>query len=253
MNFAETIRAQDFDRYLAAAFVPQPKRDTYFLLCAFNNELARARAVASQPMLAMIRLHWWREVVEGTRRRHEIAEPLADALDQGTLHRETLLGMIAAREIEADDEVADSETFRSLTAGTAGLFAEAAGRLCDAPEPCLPRLRALGTAYGIAAQIGNLPALAAAGRCLLPADLLAQHGLLPEDVIADPARAAPVVAVLAGQALSLIAAHGGWLSRAAMPAALPTVLARGDLRRIARRRLLPDLLGFLASGLIGRV
>lgn len=253
MTLAATIRTQDYDRYLAAAFVPASKRETYFLLCAFNTELARARAVASQPMLALIRLHWWREVVEGVERHHEIARPLYQALEQGQLHRDTLLHMIAAREIEADDEVADGETFRALASGTAGLFAEATGRLCDAPDATWPRLRNLGTAYGIAAQIGNLQALAAAQRCLLPADLLAQHGLQREDVIADPRCAQPVVRVLAGQALSLIKANGGWLPATAIAAAVPSVLARRDLRRLQRQRLLADTLAVLAAGMLRRI
>ena len=34
-------------------------------LYAFNHELARAREAVSEPPLALIRLQWWREVVEG--------------------------------------------------------------------------------------------------------------------------------------------------------------------------------------------
>ena len=68
------------------------------MLYAFNHELARAREVASEPMLALIRLQWWREVVEGTRRRHEVAGPLGAALDTGVLRAEDLAGMIDGRE-----------------------------------------------------------------------------------------------------------------------------------------------------------
>ena len=47
-----------------------------------------------KPPLALIRLQWWREVVEGARRRHEVAEPLSAAIDAGALRREDLLGLL---------------------------------------------------------------------------------------------------------------------------------------------------------------
>ena len=74
-----------------ALFAPADRRETLFLLYAFNHELARAREVASQPTLALIRLQWWREVIEGARRRHEVAAPLGEALDAGRLDAADLL------------------------------------------------------------------------------------------------------------------------------------------------------------------
>ena len=71
-------------------------------LYAFNHELARAREVVSEPPLALIRLQWWREVVEGAYRRHEVAEPLRAAVDAGELDRGDLLRLIDAREAEAE-------------------------------------------------------------------------------------------------------------------------------------------------------
>ena len=58
-------------------------REGLALLYLFNHELARAREVASEPILALIRLNWWREVVEGQAKHHEIATPLHAALAAG--------------------------------------------------------------------------------------------------------------------------------------------------------------------------
>ena len=80
---AALVRRHDPDRFLTALFAPADKRDTLLTLYAFNHELARAREVVSEPPLALIRLHWWREVVEGAQRRHEVAEPLSAALTAG--------------------------------------------------------------------------------------------------------------------------------------------------------------------------
>ena len=99
-TIAALVRRHDPDRFLTALFAPQAKRDALLTLYAFNHELARAREVASEPTLALIRLQWWREVVEGTRRRHEVAEPLTAALEEGALDRGDLLALTEAREIE---------------------------------------------------------------------------------------------------------------------------------------------------------
>ncbi|HJS85035.1 MAG TPA: squalene/phytoene synthase family protein, partial [Acetobacteraceae bacterium] len=102
---ASLVRRNDPDRFLTALFAPAARRETLFVLYAFNSELARARAVVSEPMLALMRLHWWREVVEGARRRHEVAGPLGAALDAGALRAGDLAALIDAREIEAESVI----------------------------------------------------------------------------------------------------------------------------------------------------
>src|SRR5438105_1963082 len=99
------VRRHDPDRFLTALFAPQDRRELLFLLYAFNHELARAREVVSEPMLALIRLQWWREVVQGERRRHEVAGPLGEALDAGRLDPEDLQAMIDGRELETEPAV----------------------------------------------------------------------------------------------------------------------------------------------------
>ena len=65
----EVVRQHDPDRYFTALFAPAARREALFVLYAFNHELARARESVRQPMAALIRLQWWREVVEGQRTR----------------------------------------------------------------------------------------------------------------------------------------------------------------------------------------
>src|SRR5579872_4109903 len=105
MSLAEFVRRHDPDRYLTALFAPPDRREVLFTLYAFNHELARAREVVTEPPLALIRLQWWREVVEGARRRHEVAGPLGEALDAGRLDAGELRAMIEGREAEADTAI----------------------------------------------------------------------------------------------------------------------------------------------------
>ncbi len=128
------VRRADPDRFLTALFAPADRREALFTLYAFNNELARGRDAASNPMLALIRLQWWREVVEGAAQAHEVATPLATLLAAGVLDRAELEAVVDAREAEADVIETLEEWRAMLLAGPGGLAA-AAGRLLGAPAP----------------------------------------------------------------------------------------------------------------------
>ncbi|MFZ6764429.1 phytoene/squalene synthase family protein [Pseudoroseomonas sp. WGS1072] len=239
---AALARQHDPDRFLCALFAPAARREELFLLTAFNHELARARLATSNPMTALIRLQWWRdavaEAVEGRpARRHEVAAPLAGAIRAGRLDAADLNGMIDAREAETEEEMPSRGALFAYLRGTAGGFAVAAGRALGAPAESLPGLQAVGAAYGLAGVLRGIPAQARHGRSLLPADLLAEHGLTPADVARDPRQAGVAAAgrVLAGEGLGLLREGRSRLSalpRAAVAAALPGRLAARDLRRM---------------------
>ncbi len=253
---AALVRRHDPDRFLTALFAPAERRDALLVLYAFNHELARAREVASEPPLALIRLQWWREVVEGEPRRHEVASPLSQAIAAGALDRGLLLPLIEAREAEAYDDFATLADWRAwLLAGAGGLAVAAAAALgASRPEAVRP----FGAAYGVAGLLRASGVLAAQGRCLLPHDLLARHGLSPEGCIHDPAAA---TAQAAGaeevrEGTALLEAPPGAVPRAAVAAALPAVLARRDLRRwpeVALPRRFGDRIAVTVAGLTGRV
>jgi 15-cis-phytoene synthase len=248
---AMLVRRNDPDRFLTALFAPPERRETLFVLYAFNHELARARAVVSEPMLALIRLQWWREVVEGARRRHEVAGPLGAALDAGALDAADLAAMIDAREMEAEPVIPTLDAWRAYLDGSAGALAVAAGRLLGAQDP--EALRGPGAAYGAAAVLRGVPVLARRQRCLLPADVLARHGLSVEAAISAPL-AAPELAAMRDLAREAAAWLGPVprLPRHARAAALPMVLARRDLARAAPlplRRGLADRLAVVRAAL----
>jgi phytoene synthase len=252
---AALVRRHDPDRFLTALFAPPRRRDALLTLYAFNHELARAREVVSEPPLALIRLQWWREVVEGAPRRHEVAEPLVAAIDAGALDRSDLLALIDAREIEAEPSIETLQAWLGYLRGTAGGLAVAAGRLLGASDP--EALRSAGAAYGLAGLLRSVSAHARQGRCLLPDDVLAEHALTVQHVIADPAAPAVMSAVrrLADEGFGLLArpAH---VPRQAIAAALPIVLARRDLKRapvFTRQRGLGDRLAVTLAGFAGRV
>jgi 15-cis-phytoene synthase len=254
---ATLVRRHDPDRFLTALFAPPDRRDALLTLYAFNHELARAREVASQPPLALIRLQWWREVVEGQQKRHEVAWPLSEVIAAGLLKPTDLLPIIEAREAEAYGDFETMNDWREwLLAGSGGLAVAAATAL-GASEPEV--FRHCGAAYGAAGLLRTSHLMAAQERCLLPRDMLLRHGLSPEAFIHDPASAAARAAlddlVLEGQA-QLDHLRGISLPRLAIAAALPAALARRDLARrtpIPAPRGLRDRLAVVFAGITGRL
>ncbi len=244
----EFVRRRDPDRFLTALFAPPERRTALLALYAFNHELARAREAAREPTLALVRLQWWREVVEGSAKHHEVATPLAAAVAAGALVRDDLLTLIDAREIEASGSIPTREVWCAYLRGTAGGVAVTAARTLGAVTP--ETFRDLGAAYGAAGVLRSVPALAAQARCLLPVDVLAAKGLSLEAVIAAPT--APgvqaVLRELAAEGKGMLAGENRRFPRAVVAAGLPAVLAGRDFSRIERGRALP-----LQRGLADRV
>ncbi|RKK06072.1 squalene/phytoene synthase family protein, partial [Teichococcus wenyumeiae] len=231
-ELAALARRHDPDRFLCALFAPPKARETLFLLTAFNHELARARAATSNTMTGLIRLQWWRDVVEEAAagnppRRHEVAQPLAEAIRAGQLLPEELLPLVDAREAEVEEEMPSRDALLAFLRGSAGGYAVVAGRVLEAPPAAMPHLQAAGAAYGMAGVLRGIGIQAGQGHCLLPSDLLEQHGLTPADVARDPGTpaVATVARALAEETLASLraarAALRGVLPREALAAALP--------------------------------
>lgn len=103
----DLVRGADRDRFLGALFAPEPQRDGLLALLAFDLELARTRSVTREPMLARIRLEWWREAMAeaagtGKPRAQPIVEALSETVRRHRLPLESLVRLIDAREEEIE-------------------------------------------------------------------------------------------------------------------------------------------------------
>ncbi len=94
---ADIVARGDPERFQAAMAAPIAARRVLFPLYAFNVEVARAPWVTEEPMIAEMRLQWWRdaleEIAEGREvRKHEVTTPLAEVLDaRGAAHLDKLV------------------------------------------------------------------------------------------------------------------------------------------------------------------
>lgn len=163
---AQIVERGDPARFAAVMAAPVPLRARLFPIYAFNVEVARAPWVTQEPMIAEMRLQWWRDVLDEIRsgapvRRHEVAVPLAHVLTRAGADR--LDALIDARRWDiARDPFEDAADFGNyIDATSGGLLLTAARALGDAPtEPVMQA----GFAQGLANWLMAVPRLEAAGR-----------------------------------------------------------------------------------------
>jgi hypothetical protein len=72
---AEMVARGDPDRFRAAMAAPLAARQMLFPLYAFNIEVSRAPWVTAEPIIAEMRLQFWRDVIEETRGRQKAPRP----------------------------------------------------------------------------------------------------------------------------------------------------------------------------------
>jgi phytoene/squalene synthetase len=220
---AQLVETGDPERFAAVMAAPVAARARLFPLYAFNIEVSRAPWVTSEPMIAEMRLQWWRDALEeirerGVVRRHEVVTPLAHILRVEDAER--LDDLILARRWDIErDPFEDMEAFRQHIRDTSGGLLVVAGQVLDRAAP-REVLEQAGFALGLANWLRAVPRLEAAGRIPLVEGT------------------AEAVRALADEGLqSLRMARKGLrdVPREARPALLPVAQAEAVLRRAVAR------------------
>lgn len=162
----DLVRRGDPERFRAAMAAPVAARRALLPIYAFNVEVSRAPWVTQEPMIAEMRLQWWRDALAEIRRgsgvrRHEVVTPLAEVLDGAGA--DLLEALVAARIWDVyRDPFEDAAHFRDyLDKTSANLMLAAARALGPAPEDVL---RDAGYAQGLANFLRAIPALESSGR-----------------------------------------------------------------------------------------
>ena len=163
---AEIVAKGDPQRFRALMAAPLPARECLLPLYAFNVEVSRAPWVTAEPMIAQMRLQWWRDAVEeigqgGPVRRHEVTTPLAAVLPPEAAP--LLDALIAAREWDIFSEPFEDEAaLEAYLSDTSANLLRAAALALGAGDA--PALADLGYAHGLANYLLAIPQLEAAGR-----------------------------------------------------------------------------------------
>jgi len=237
---AALVRQLDPDLFHCALFAPEPARERLMVLYAFDIELSRAAARSAEPMIARMRLQWWRDLLAGIAageapRKHEVAEPLHGLLSAHALPEGDLVALIDAREVELEGPLDEPRFADWLDGRFSALTRLAAHLLAGENAAAHNAASAVGHVVGLAFTLRNAAAMAADNLYLLP-------GLEPQDraELARGRTSGPVRATahrLAGRALAQLTvarAKGRDVPRTAVPALLPVWRAERVLKRAQR-------------------
>ena len=215
---AALVEKADPERFRAAMAVPLPARRILFPFYAFNVEVARAPWVTQEPMIAEMRLQWWRDVLDeiagkGKPRRHEVVDELAAILDPQAAR--LLDGLVDARRWDCyPDPFADAAHFDSYIDATSGHLMWAAARLLGPAEESVVRDFAYGA--GVANLFRAIPDLEERGR---------------KPLLDGSEEAVKVLAQRASDRLDRACKARGTVSKGAGAALLSGYLARPTLRQ----------------------
>ena len=179
----EIVRQQDPDRFLHTMLQPADHRESLFALYAFNHEVAKTRGTVSEPVLGQIRLQWWREAVEECfgpqQRRHEVVQPLCEAIQRHDLNRKWFDQLIDARERDLVEDafgtLGELDTYAAATsAPLMKLCLEVAGSRNQEDQEIVDLA---ARAWALTGLLRALPFNLQARRVHIPVDLQRRHGL----------------------------------------------------------------------------
>ncbi|MDX3810024.1 MAG: squalene/phytoene synthase family protein, partial [Bosea sp. (in: a-proteobacteria)] len=147
---ATLVREQDQDRYIATLYAPEARRHGLFALYAFSLEIARVRALVSEPLPGEVRLQWWRDLLEGQPngevQAHPVAAALLDTVKRYRLPIAPLTGLIDARTFDLyDDPMPSLRDLEGYAGETASALIQLAG-LVLSPEAAAASADAAGHA-----------------------------------------------------------------------------------------------------------
>src|SRR5258705_9066040 len=224
----EIVRKADYDRYLAAVFVPQALRRHLITLYAFNYEVAKTAETVSQPIAGQIRLQWWRdriaELYSGASSAHALTNSLGETIAAHKLPRALFDALIDARESDLEEvPFADTASLQAYADATSANVMRLATRILGAGDALDEQAREFGIAYALIGLCRALPFNAARRRLVLPQDRVSELGVSIEDIFSGEApNVTPILSELVENARRRFRVVAGTrIARTFLPALLP--------------------------------
>jgi phytoene synthase len=182
-------RDHDRDRWLAGLFAPSEARRHLYALTAFSYEVGRLRDIVREPLAGEMRLEWWRDALIGAGRGegagHPVAAALGETIERFNLPLQAFDNLLAARAFDLyDDPMPDWNRFEGYCGDTCsalfrlGALVLGSGRDLGGADAA----GHAGVGYALVGLLRALPLTSARGQVYLPADVLARHGVSPDDI-----------------------------------------------------------------------
>lgn len=146
-------------------------------LYAFNYEIAKTREVVTETRLGLIRLQWWRDAIAAVYDgkpvlKHEVVQPLAEAIRKYGLPRELFDSLLYAREFDLEDKLpATLEGMKNYADFTTTPLIKLA-LMVEGKQAAEQDIKGAATSYALAGLLRAVVAHSKQRRCYLPEDLL---------------------------------------------------------------------------------
>lgn len=240
----QAARALAPDLYTSALLVPRPVRAGLIVLAAAAGDIGRIPLAVEDATLALIRLQWWRDALEGRAPGEASGHPVADAL-AGLLRNSHAMQAGLGRYLEATEtlleaweEKGEDALWDCLDASGGALFHMAGVLTSGAVEgEGTQFLGSAGRAYAALRLALDLPRHVAQGRLPVPATFLgtsAPSWTEEGEVRAAVAAAQARLSELARSELLRARGLGGKVGRPVLAAALPAALIEPYLRALQK-------------------
>ena len=162
------VERADPDRFVAAQLGTEAAQQVLWPLYAMNIEVSRAPWVTQEPMIAEMRLQWWRDALEEIAqgkpvRAHEVTTALASAI--GAPEATDLDRLVQARRWDIyKDAFEDEADLLAYLDDTAGLLMWAGAAALGAPSTVRADVIRYGRACGLVRFLQGAPELESRGR-----------------------------------------------------------------------------------------
>lgn len=180
---AQEVRKIDHDTFICGLFAPDEAVQDFYAFHLFHLETARLRDSVSEAHLGLIRLQWWRDLLDNlsqgawqeTQGTHkEIQQALAKRLSE----KDRLDSYLNARSFDMNDQAHDDmAALIRYCQATGGTIAALKTLSFQEDEESLKAAESIGAAQTLLGFIRTIPHQARTGRCRLPLDLRKIHGL----------------------------------------------------------------------------
>lgn len=125
----EAISRLPLSQRLALSYAPRLTRDAFFAFFALDNALADIIRQAREPMLAQIRLAWWRDTLAKAAQDRPQGNPLLDLIGKWPVQSDALQGLVDGWEAVLADGLMDADSMRMFARGRGECYAVIA-RVC---------------------------------------------------------------------------------------------------------------------------
>jgi len=178
----EEIRNNDHDQFLCGLFMPEDKHDAFFALHFFYLETARIRDLVGEPHLGLIRLQWWRDLVDGiyndqqTHTEHGTHKEIVSVLSEKKIEKALFDSYFNARSFDMEDMAHDDlNALLRYAKATGGNIAKMKAALIRVEE--VDAIEKIGTAMVLIDLIRSLAFQARKGHCKIPTAIVRKHQL----------------------------------------------------------------------------